>query len=138
MKNISTYSKEKKVSEIIKHISNLLSNQKVAVLMQPEIIDFDKLSEYLINSRFLENTYFISDSPKFEIKNEKGETISVETGTFQFDKIEDIENVVISNPKKYIIIYNIYLSFDRVHLRCALFDDKLKIRSEKIDKILND
>lgn len=62
----------------------------------------------------------------------------VDTITYQFDKIEDIENIVISNPKKYIMLYNISLSMGKFQVRCVLFDDKLKIRSEKIDKILND
>lgn len=137
MRNISTLNKEKKLKEIILHI-NSLSNQLLAVISIPEKIDLDKLSEYLMNSVFLDNVYYIIDSPKFETKNEKGQNIMVESGTFQFDKIEDIENIVISNPKKYIILYNISLSMGKFQVRCALFDDKLKIRSEKIDKILND
>ena len=138
MRNISTLNKEKKLKEVILHINSLLSNQLLAAISIPEKIDLDKLSEYLMNSLFLDNVYFIIDSPKFETKNEKGQNIMVDTGTYQFDKIEDIENIVISNPKKYIMLYNISLSMGKFRVRCALFDDKLKIRAEKIDKILND
>lgn len=140
MKNISTLNKEKKLKEVILHIS-LLSYQLSAAISIPEKIDLDKLSEYLMNSVFLDNVYFIIDSPKFETKNEKGKNIMVvqyPNRTYQFDKIEDIENIVISNPKKYIMLYNISLSMGKFRVRCVLFDDKLKIRSEKIDKILND
>lgn len=141
MKNISTLNKEKKVKEIILHINSILSKKLSSAISIPEKIDLDKLSKYLMNSVFLDNVYFIVDSPKFETKNEKGQNIMVGTGTYQFDKIEDIEdieNIVISNPKKYIMLYNISLSMGKFQVRCALFDDKLKIRSEKIDKILND
>lgn len=144
MKNISTLNKEEKLKEIILHINSLF-NQRWRIwkrlrispeILIPEKIDLDKLSEYLMNSVFLDNVYFIIDSPKFETKNEKGQNMVTET--YQFDKIEDIENIVISNPKKYIMLYNISLSMGKFQVRCVLFDDKLKIRSEKIDKILND
>lgn len=71
MRNISTLNKEEKVKEIISHINSLSSNQLLAVLFIPEKIDSDELSEYLMNSVFLDNVYFIIDSPKFETKNEK-------------------------------------------------------------------
>lgn len=138
MKNISTLNKEEKAKEIISHINTILSNQMLAMIIQKEIIDKNHLSKYLMNSTFLDNVYFIIDSPKFESKNEKGQNIMVETATYQFDKIENIENISISNPKKYIMLYNISLSMGKFQVRCVLFDDKLKIRSEKIDKILND
>jgi hypothetical protein len=138
MINISTLNKEEKLKEVITHINKILANQLLAMIIQNEIINTDELSKYLINSDFLDNIYFIIDSPSFETKNEKGQNIVVSVVTYQFDKIEDIENIVISNPKKYIMLYNIYLASGKLHVRCALFDDKLKIRSEKIDKILND
>lgn len=144
MKDIRSYTREEKVKEMLNNI-NLITAQLMNNITQignPKfsLFSMSEISEFLLKSKFIDDVYFIVEKPLFEIDHGDGKVTTIKVGTYSPTKLEEIDDIILLNPNKHIIFYDLRRNDTTgdIGLRFALVDDIGKIREEKINNVLND